>query len=124
MLMPCGPSAVPTGGAGVACPAGSASFTTTCTSLVGAAIESLPGLFLDDARRSDRLDLPVLELDRRLPGEDHHVHAHEPLLRVHLGDDAAEVLEGAFLDLDLVAHAELHLQLRLVLGRLHAADEL
>src|SRR5258708_12947806 len=31
MLTPCGPSAVPTGGAGVALPAGSCNFTVACT---------------------------------------------------------------------------------------------
>src|SRR5690242_12731886 len=33
MLMPCGPSAVPTGGAGVACPAGICNFTNPATFL-------------------------------------------------------------------------------------------
>src|SRR5215472_4333918 len=66
MLTPCGPSAVPTGGAGVAAPAGSCTFTTAASFFL------LGGIgvgFLSDLR-----DLVERKLDRRLPAEDRHKH--------------------------------------------------
>src|SRR5437773_1186092 len=61
MLTPCGPSAVPTGGAGVAWPAGSCTLTT-------AAILFLGGIACDPYL-SDLRYLVEGELDRRLPAE-------------------------------------------------------
>src|SRR5580704_16215142 len=64
---PCGPSAVPTGGAGVAPPAGSWIFTTAMTRFFGGMVALLwflarPGLQL--------CDLAELELHRGLAAED------------------------------------------------------
>src|ERR671922_1054689 len=73
MLMPCGPRAVPTGGAGVALPAGSWSVRTA-------------RIFLATGRSvpfSEFLDLEEVELDGRLAAED----AHEHLDLVALGID-------------------------------------
>src|ERR1700744_934120 len=65
MFTPCGPSAVPTGGAGVAAPAGSCTLTTAFIFfLLGGMVVCL---FLSDLR-----DLVERELDRRLPAEDRH----------------------------------------------------
>src|SRR6187200_3790710 len=73
MLTPCGPSAVPTGGAGVAAPACSCTFTK-------AAIFFFGGMCFGSLRRSDvggcrvgrlhLLDLVEAELDRGLTAED------------------------------------------------------
>src|SRR5205807_278683 len=70
MFTPCGPSAVPTGGAGVALPAGIWIFTmaTTCF---------FPMLSPYSSRAPARLelrDLAELELDRRLAAEDVDQH--------------------------------------------------
>src|SRR6266567_399690 len=82
MLMPCGPSAVPTGGAGVARPACSSSLRIARTFflLIG------PGLV-------DLLDLQQVELDRRLPAEHVDQHFELALLGVDLVDLAVEVGE-------------------------------
>src|SRR5207245_10672335 len=71
MLTPWGPSAVPTGGAGVACPAGTWSFTTA---VIGLAIRSL----------SMSLHLQLVELDRGRPPEQAYGHAALPLTGQHL----------------------------------------
>src|SRR3979411_1848513 len=80
MLMPCGPSAVPTGGAGLAFPAGIWSFTNPDTFFAITLLHvcpprrvELPLLFF--RRRGQRrpasvaLQLQVVQLDRRRPAE-------------------------------------------------------
>src|SRR5687767_14288039 len=111
MLTPCWPSAGPTGGAGVADPPGHCSFTFALSSFAMTCL-----LSEDRAGRSDRLDLPVLELDRRRAPEDGDDDAHDALRRDRLVDDAVERLERAFLDLDGVALLEGHLDLGRLLG--------
>src|SRR5215813_12309292 len=88
MLTPCGPSAVPTGGAGVAAPAGSCTFTTAASFFL------LGGIgvgFLSDLR-----DLVERKLDRRLPAEDRHKHLELLRDRVDLVHGEAQ---GACVDL-------------------------
>src|SRR4051794_4637015 len=97
MLMPCGPSAVPTGGAGVAPPAWIWIFTTaasfffaivliapfTANRLAGSRL--FVWVWAGDARAPVFLelgDLAELELDRCLPTED--VHQHLELGAVHV----------------------------------------
>ena len=60
----------------------------------------------------DLLDLPVLEVDRCRAPEDGHDDPHGTLRRESLVDHAVEVLEGAFLDLDAIASAEVDFDLR------------
>src|SRR5436309_13015016 len=71
MLTPCGPSAVPTGGAGVAAPAFSCSLTTAAIFFFLGAISSGPYLF---SCRSELGDLIEGKLDRGLPAENRHQH--------------------------------------------------
>src|SRR5215472_4922376 len=72
MLTPCGPSAVPTGGAGVAAPALSCTLTTAAIFFfLGAAISCCPNL-TPAWYLSDLGDLIERELDRGLPAEDRH----------------------------------------------------
>src|SRR5262249_43405880 len=82
MFTPCWPRAGPTGGAGLAAPAGMWSLMMVRT-------------FLAMGRPLDLLDLVVVPLDRRLPAEDRD----EPLelggVIVDLGDLAGEVGERA-----------------------------
>src|SRR5947208_3200448 len=77
MFTPWGPSAVPTGGAGVACPAGTCSFTTAA---IGLAIGSV------------RLQLQVIHLHEHVPGIDLALHRH--LLAVLDLDDFLRRDEG------------------------------
>src|SRR5579875_243265 len=70
MLTPCGPSAVPTGGAGVAAPACNCTFTIAETFFfLGGMLRSFSG-FRYVGGRSDLRDLVEGELDRRFPAED------------------------------------------------------
>src|SRR4249919_2419577 len=84
MLMPCGPSAVPTGGAGVALPAGSCRVRTIRIFL--ATGRGVPFWRSQPERRSEFLDLQEVELDRGLAAED----AHQDLDLVALGIDLVD----------------------------------
>src|SRR5580704_11736294 len=112
---PCGPSAVPTGGAGVAEPASSWILTTASTFFFGGIVctpsssscMSVSGPV--PALRLELGDLAELEFDRGLPAEDVDQHLELELVLVDLGDLAREVGERAFLDphrlVDLVLEA-------------------
>src|SRR6266498_1606993 len=94
MLTAWGPSAVPTGGAGVACPAGSSILITAATlrrrrdGCCGGIGSSLLGVSLE------LLYLVEGELDRGLAAEDRHQHLELLLVGVDLGDRAGELGEG------------------------------
>src|SRR5271166_3951915 len=81
MFTPCGPSAVPTGGAGVAWPAGSCTLTTAASLFLLGGIAVCPYLCLG------WLDLGYLverQLDRGLAAEDRHQHLELLGVRVDL----------------------------------------
>src|SRR5215472_9551970 len=82
MLTPCGPSAVPTGGAGVAAPALSWTLTIALTFFFLGAISS--GSFSDLAYLIER------KLDRGLPAEDRHQHLELLCVRVDLAHRGGE----------------------------------
>src|SRR6266536_5701518 len=90
MLMPCCPSAGPTGGAGVALPALHWSFTMAW---IGFAIPPLP---------LDRLHLQEVELHRRRAPEDAHHHLDLAALAVHLVHHAGERAERPVHDAHVV----------------------
>src|SRR5579864_8270343 len=107
MLMPCGPSAVPTGGAGVALPACSSSLRIALT------------FFLPTARALvDLLDLQQVELDRRLAAEHVDQHLELALLGVDLVDLAVEVRERTVDDAHRLPDLELDADLRRLLPHL------
>src|SRR4029079_10492884 len=106
MLMPCGPSAVPTGGGGVPEPAGSWRVRTVRIFLA----TGVEGPF------SEFLDLQEVELDRRLPAEDADEDLHLVALGVDLVDRADELGERPVGDPDALALRERDTEL----GRLHA----
>src|SRR5471030_150764 len=91
---PWGPRAVPTGGAGVAPPAGSLILTTARIFFFGGTV-CLLDLELGD--------LAEFELDRGLPAEDVHQHLELELVLVDLVDLAGEVGERPFLHPDRLA---------------------
>src|SRR2546426_9447075 len=101
MLMPCGPSAVPTGGAAVALPA---LICTLTTALIFFAISLFHQLF----------DLQEVQLHRRLAAEDGHEDLHLVPLGVHLVDHAVEIGERPVSDADRLAFGERDLVLRRV----------
>src|ERR1700739_3801597 len=107
MLTPCWPSAGPTGGEGLAFPAG---------------ICSLPIAWTFFAM-SEPLDLVVLELDGRQPPEDGHHDLQLAPLRVEVVDGALEVHEGSLDHPHLVPLLEGGLELRLLRPFLHLAQD-
>src|SRR6516162_4260219 len=108
MLMPCGPSAVPTGGAGVAWPAWIWILTTAANRFF--AIWGASSSFDLELR-----DLAELELDGRLAAEDVHEHLQLGAIDVDLGDRTVEVRERAGDDTHLLALLELHSRTDLLL---------
>src|SRR5438067_11807304 len=100
MLTPCGPSTVPTGGAGVALPAGSSIFSVARTFFFP--IDTPYGLPLG-GWSADLLDLQEVELHRGLAAEHVDEHLQLALLRFALVDLAEEVRERAVHDPDRLA---------------------
>src|SRR5688500_18624134 len=101
---PCGPRAVPTGGAGVAAPAVIWIFTTAATRFL--AMTGIPSCFLGLELRH----FGELELDRGLPAEDVDQHLDLQLVLVDLGDLAVEVGERAGLHPNTLAHLVVELR--------------
>src|SRR6266487_1988150 len=133
MFTPCCPRAVPTGGAGVACPALIWSFTSAeiFLRLRGAACATSQHLLrsrrpLGLPQRSGGLRLRHLvegQLDRGLPVEDVHHHLELGLLHVDLRNGPGEVGERAGDDPHHVALLPFQPVLRLDLGLLlHRQD--
>src|SRR5262249_62342687 len=87
MFTPCWPSAGPTGGAGVAWPAGIWSLTSALTSFLAPPLAGAPlpapgfagaaAMCLPRASASGGLHPPVLQFDRGLAAEGRHDDAHE-----------------------------------------------
>src|SRR5271156_1609052 len=97
ILTPCGPSAVPTGGAGVALPAGICNFTLPVTFFA---------IFLYF------LDLQEIQLDRCCTAENRHQYTQRVTLRVDLVHFAREVRERPVVDPDVFVLLEAHLRTR------------
>src|SRR3954463_12791415 len=116
MLTPCGPSAVPTGGAGVALPAAIWSFTTACIFLAIAAWIT--------AERLNLLDLQEIQFHGRRAAEDRHHHLQRVLVEIDVVDHAVESGEGPFVDPHLLALFEHVLRLRLLGRRLDLRQDL
>src|SRR5207245_2528734 len=116
---PCGPRAVPTGGAGVACPAGTCSFTIAAIGFAMSPCAPLCASTRLPVYSSMRLELQVIKLDRRGPPEQRHRHANLALVGDDLFHRAGEVGERPLGDLHDLAYQEGD-QLRrlLFLGRL------
>src|SRR5262245_29446578 len=118
MLTPCGPSAVPTGGAGVALPAAIWSFTIAWTFFAIA-------LYLSRSLSPlDLLDLQEVQFDRRRAAEDRHHHLQRVLVEIHFVDHAVEAGERSLVDAHLLALLEHVLRLRLLRGGAHLLQDL
>src|SRR4051812_25228732 len=109
MLMPCWPSAGPTGGAGEAWPPGACSLMVVRTFFM-TYLRGHPAHESERRRRgsgSYLLDLVVAHLDGRLAAKDRYQHLQLARVLVDLGDLAREVRQGAGDDLDRLADVEL-----------------
>src|SRR5262245_14084740 len=113
MLMPCWPSAGPTGGAGVAAPALHCSLTMA---VIGFAISGL-------LEPLDRLDLEEVQLHRGRAAEDADHHLHLAALVVDFVHHARERTERTVADPHVVADVELHRRHRARLARFHLAQQ-
>src|ERR1044072_369365 len=111
MFTPCWPSAGPTGGAGLACPAGICNLIS-------------PVFFFAITILSSFFDLPILQLDRRVAAENVHRDLQLAARRIDLFDDPVEVHERPVRDLHILAHRELDLRTLRVfaLGNLRLDD--
>src|SRR6266545_1513397 len=109
MFSPCGPSAVPTGGAGVALPAGICSFTIAVT-------------FFDIAL--DLFYLEKIEFHGRRPAENRHHDLQRVLVEVHFIHHAVEAGERSLVDADVIALLKAVFRLRLLGRRLHLIEDL
>src|SRR3989344_208908 len=108
MFTPWGPSAVPTGGAGFAAPAGSWSLSIV---LIGFAIMIVLILKF--------LHLDRVELDGRLAAEHAHHDLDLALLEIDLLHLAIVILEGTVDDLYRFAYQEVNFEFRLLLAHAH-----
>src|SRR6266542_6788344 len=107
MLTPCWPRAGPTGGEGLALPAGICSLTIACTFFA----------------MSEPLDLVVLELHGGQPSEDGHHDLQLAPLGVEIVDGPLEVHEGPLDHPHLVPLLEGGLELRLLRPFLHLPQD-
>src|SRR5689334_4994861 len=92
MLTPCWPRAGPTGGEGLALPAGICSLTTAWSFFIA---EPCHRARTRSGSPLESLHLVVLELDRGRPSEDGDHDLHAAALGVHVLHHALEVHEGA-----------------------------
>src|SRR6476661_5235132 len=117
MFTPCGPRAVPTGGAGVAAPAFSCTLTSAAIFFLGGiALFSLSWslrgllpchyLLVLRGASSDPLDLVEAQLDRGLPAEDLDERLDPLGLGVDLGDRRVQGRERSVDDHDRVGDVE------------------
>src|SRR5262245_66319657 len=107
MFTPCWPRAGPTGGAGVALPAGMCSFTYPTIFLAMRSLGGPPGL-------AALLDLQEIELDGGRAPEDGHNNLESGAVLVDLVHDAGEIGEGAVQDEDMITHMDMDIGLRLI----------
>src|SRR2546426_909054 len=107
ILTPCWPRAGPTGGEGLAFPAGICSLTIACTFFA----------------MSEPLDLVVLELHGGQPSEDGHHDLQLAPLGVEIVDRPLEVHEGPLDHPHLVPFLEGGLELRLLRPFLHLPQD-
>src|SRR5579864_4620020 len=127
MFRPCGPSAVPTGGAGVALPAGSCSLMVVCIFLA----MSLPQILLNPSRSRGRegrnsaqlFDAGKIEFDRSRAAEYRYGNFQAAVIVVDLLDVAVKICERAIHDAHLFVALEHHFGFRAVLRRMHAVDD-
>src|SRR5215213_1256522 len=110
MFTPAWPRAGPTGGAGVAAPAGICSLI-------------YPVIFFAIGS-SDLLHLREVELDRRLPAEDRHHDLQGVAVEVDLVHHAREVVERSVGDAHRLRFLEYVFRLRLLFRRHHLLEDL
>src|SRR5256885_5581178 len=102
ILTPCWPSAGPTGGAGLAWPAG------ICNLIWAVIFFAINALCL--------FDLPILQFHRRVAAEDIHGDFQLAALRLDFLDHTAKIQERPVVDLDGFANFKIDLRFLLIFG--------
>src|SRR5271155_2938469 len=90
MFTPCGPRAVPTGGAGVALPAGSCSLTVACTFFAMRIpfVQPVPRQRYESTESGDLFHLRKIQFYRRRPAENRDRNFQRAAIRVDVLDHA------------------------------------
>src|SRR5579872_3798278 len=101
MFTPCGPRAVPTGGAGVALPAGNCSLTVACTFLAMRKILCVQPA-ADFAELGDLFYLREIQFHGRRSPENRHRNLQCAAVGIHVFHDARKIREGTFGDAHLL----------------------
>src|SRR6185312_6556412 len=118
ILTPCGPSAVPIGGAGLAFPAGICSFTTALTRF--AILFHTPVYFTliqPHARYNaglDLLNLKEVQNDRSLTAEKRNQHRHLITIHIYIANSANKLGKWAINHTHTLAFSETDLRLGLL----------
>src|SRR5215472_2355442 len=130
MLTPWGPSAVPTGGAGVALPAGNCNLMVVCSFFGG--IFPLPQISFCGRKRlaskkpsgsAQFFDAGKIEFHRRRAAKNCDGNLQPAVVVVDLFDRAVEIREWPVHDTYLLVAFVNHLGLRAVLRRVYAIDD-
>src|ERR1700687_2108156 len=109
MFKPCGPSALPTGGAAVALPAGNCNLIVVCTFLA----MSLPqiNLSFSAARLAQFLDAGKIQFHRRRTPENRHGNLQPAMVAVDFFHRAVEIRKRSVHDAHLLIALENHFRL-------------
>src|SRR5579859_6070517 len=124
MFKPCGPSAVPTGGAGVALPAGSCSLIVVCTFFGGMFFT----FTLNLAKRGENSLSQLfyageIKFDRRRAAKNRYGNLQTAVVVVDLFDRAVEIRKRPVHDADLFVAFIDNFRLRPILRRVYAVDD-
>src|ERR1700674_2233466 len=122
MFTPCGPSAVPTGGAGVAFPAGNCNFTVAWSFFAIGIPLRAARLQLALAKLRHLFHLHKIKFHRRRAAENRDGNFQRVAVGVHVVDDARKIRERPFDDAHLLVALEHQLRLGPVRGGGHAVQ--
>src|SRR5262249_26388200 len=130
MFSPCGPSAVPTGGAGVAFPAGSCSLIVVCTFFGGMFLYPFSSTSYPEPRTARRgvnsstqlLDGSKIQFYRRRTPENRHGNLQTAMVVVDVFHRAVEIRKRPVDDAHLFVALIYHFRLGSILRRVHAID--
>src|SRR6266436_4828741 len=122
MFRPCGPSAVPTGGAGVALPAGNCNLMVVCTFLAMSLPKSLFAL-LPRSGSAQLLDAREIQFHGRRTAKNRDGNFQPAMIVVNLFDRAVKIRERAVHDAHLLVAFKHDFGLRAVRRNVDAVDD-
>src|SRR5271165_5994959 len=125
MLTPWGPSAVPTGGAGVSLPAGNCSLMVVCTFFGGICgyLKSFALSLYGKRKLSQLLDTREVQFHRSGASENRYGNLEPAVVVVDFLDGAIEIGERSIHDAHLLVALVDHFGFRAILRGVHAIDD-